>query len=134
MANRKPRSELSPAYRRRIERAEAKARKEGVEFSRKKARGKSEDEYKVRKEREQKKAGRYWPLRPAQIAQLKSFGATDDDLNQAKDMPQAQVVNILRNQKRRSENPKFKASWTIEEMIDRFPDAPPVMFYYHAWR
>lgn len=135
---RKPRSEWSLAYRQRIERAEEKARREGVPFTKSSARGHStkqgKTEYQRRKESEQRRSGQFSPLTPSQIKQMRSFGATDSELLEAAKVPQARIRKHLKEQRERMANPKYKAPWTIAEMIEMFPDEPPFMFFYHNWR
>lgn len=132
----KPRSEWSPAYRQRIERAERLAAEKGEQFSKKRARGKTEDEYQERKKREKAKSGVFWPLTPPQIRQLRVFGATDGDLRTAKDLGPTKIRELIKQQRdsaaKYRRNPRWRAEWTIDEMKAQFPEAPPIMFYYRS--
>lgn len=64
---RKPRSELSPAYRRRIERAEARGK------TRQQARGHKTKEHVIRKRREMSEAARTGKLTSPQRQKIKAF-------------------------------------------------------------
>lgn len=144
MVQRKPRSEWSVDYRKRIERAEQKAREQGVEFNRQKARGHGpsktgETEYQRRKRTERQKAGKYWPLTPAQIRQLTKFGPSDpaklhDALIEARDTPKGLRERFLKDQQYYYDHPEDPRNISIETMKKEFPEVPDILFFYHAWR
>jgi hypothetical protein len=135
----KPRTEWSVPYRQRMERAERKAREQGVPFNRSTARGhgvneKGETEYQRRKASEKARAGKYYPLTPANVRQLKKFGAKEPDLLEAMKIPKTLRDELLRQQRYYYNHPEDPRNITVEDMHDEFPDVPDVFFYYHAWR
>lgn len=138
MGARKRPEDWSPSYRKRMEREQARAQAEGRRVNRTAARGhgtSGAQEYQKRKASERARAGKFHPLTPAQIRQLRRFGAKDEDLQAAAALPRGVRERILKEQRARARNPAYAGDWTIEDMADLFPDVPPVMFYYHsAWR
>lgn len=139
----KPWDQLSPNYRRRLERAQEKAAREGREFNRSRARGHGTNaqgtEYQRRKSSEKRRAGRFYPLTPAEVAQLRSFGATDGDLELAARAPRARVRDWIKQQKAHAANPNYSAPWSLAQRVAEAEaryggKIPPVLFFYHSWR
>jgi hypothetical protein len=126
----KPYEELSPAYRARLEREIARAAKEGREFSRQAARGHKpppgKTEHQARRERE---VAKYGPtatkLRPWQIRQLKSVGASDQQIREVAQTPN---VNVLLEEQR-DRIAGTRAGLDSSEWDDDIPD---VLYYYHV--
>lgn len=141
MAKQKPLNELSPAYRRRLERVEAKAKREGKEFSRAAARGhKTTDqgtEYQRRKQSE-KQRSEFYPLTPSEIRQCRKFGADDDGLSKLAKLPHSQVQQWLKEQRAHARNPGYKAPWSLADRIAeaeaKYGNVPAFVFFYHSWR
>lgn len=103
----------------------------------KRARGKTENEYQQRVQRERAKSGTWWPLRPAQVDHLRKMGATDGDLRMAQLIPQAQIRQMISEQKRNlkeyERNAKtYTAGWSAAEWKEAHPDAPEIFYYYHG--
>lgn len=101
------------------------------------ARGKTVNEYSQRKQREQARAGEWWPLRPSQVAHMRKMGALDGDLRAAQEIPQRRLQQLIREQKHNfagyAKNPKtFKADWTPDEWKNEHPEIPEIFFYYHG--
>lgn len=135
MADRKPRDQWSPAYRRRVEREEARARAEGRAPNKTRARGKGSspaEEYAKRKASEKARAGPFHPMTPAQVRHYRSFKATDSELRDIAKLPQATIKKLMADQRAHMNNPKYRAEWTIEEMLEAWPGTEPIMFWYHS--
>lgn len=141
MAKQKPLNELSPAYRRRLERAEAKAKREGKEFSRASARGHGTTErgteYQRRKQSEKQRSD-FYPLTPSEIRQCRKFGAKDEDLSKLAELPHRQVQQWLKEQRARARNPGYEAPWSLADRIAeaevKYGSVPAFIFFYHSWR
>lgn len=125
----KPLEELSPAYRARLEREIARAAKEGREFSRQAARGHKpppgKTEHQARREREIAKHGTAAAkLRPWEIAQLRSLGATGQ---QILDVAQTPNVHALLEQQR-DRIAGTQPGLDADQWDDNIPD---ILYYYH---
>lgn len=136
-AKRKPRSEWSESYRQRIERAERRAREEGVPFNRTKARGHGvspKQEYKKRKTSEKKRAGKFYPLTPAEIRQLRTFNPPEEEIQAVADMPTNLRKKFLAEQRYFMNHPDDPRDIPIETMKKEWPEVPDVLWFYHSWR